>query len=40
MFFLFPEIRDVLASGDATDAAWILTITGSSVLHFYSKVVA
>ena len=28
MFFLFPEIRDVLASGDATDAAWILTITG------------
>ena len=28
MFFLFPEIRDVLASGDSTDAAWILTITG------------
>ena len=28
MFFLFPEIRDVLASGDTTDAAWILTITG------------
>ncbi|MAR80746.1 MAG: MFS transporter, partial [Acidimicrobiaceae bacterium] len=28
MFFLFPEIRDVLASGDATNAAWILTITG------------
>ena len=27
-FFLFPEIRDVLASGDATNAAWILTITG------------
>ena len=27
-FFLFPEIRESLAGGDAVQASWVLTITG------------